>query len=94
MTNADAARPCVNPRPILRSRFILRWENMQDTYVLAWPEGTVRLNPSAGEILARCDGTRDLDGIIEELEALFSASDLATDIYRFIDYARQRGWLD
>jgi pyrroloquinoline quinone biosynthesis protein D len=54
----------------------------------------VKLNPSAGEILSRCDGTRDLDGIIGELEALFNASGLATDVYQFIDHARQRGWLD
>ena len=81
-------------RPRLRSMFRLQWEDAQDAYVLLYPEGMVKLNPSAGEILARCDGTRELDGIIDELEVLFSASDLAADVYRFIDHARQRGWLD
>jgi pyrroloquinoline quinone biosynthesis protein D len=81
-------------RPHLRLMFRLQWETTQDAYVLLYPEGMVKLNPSAGEILARCDGTRELDAIIDELEDLFGASDLAADVYRFIDHARQRGWLD
>jgi pyrroloquinoline quinone biosynthesis protein D len=81
-------------RPHLRPTFRLQWENAQDAYVLLYPEGMVKLNPSAGEILSRCDGTRDLDDIIGELEDLFSASALAADVYRFIEHARQRGWVD
>ncbi|TKC87310.1 pyrroloquinoline quinone biosynthesis peptide chaperone PqqD [Trinickia terrae] len=89
----DAAnRAC--PRPRLKKMFRLQWEDAQSAYVLLYPEGMVKLNPSAGEILVRCDGTRELDEIIGELEALFNASDLAVDVYRFIDHARQRGWLD
>ena len=67
---------------------------LEDGYVLLSPEGTIRLNPSAGEILSRCDGTRELDEIIGELEDMFNASNLATDIYRFIEHARQRGWVE
>jgi len=81
-------------RPRLRSLFRLQWEPTQSAYVLLYPEGMVKLNPSAGEILVRCDGTRELDGIIDELEALFSASNLAVEVYRFIDNARQLGWID
>ncbi|WP_028220936.1 pyrroloquinoline quinone biosynthesis peptide chaperone PqqD [Paraburkholderia oxyphila] len=82
------------PCPRLRKLFRLQWEETQRAYVLLYPEGLVKLNPSAGEILARCDGTRELDEIITELEALFNVSDLAVDVYRFIDHARQRGWLE
>jgi pyrroloquinoline quinone biosynthesis protein D len=88
------AGPDCHGRPSLKKMFRLQWEIAQDAYVLLYPEGMVKLNPSAGEILARCDGTRELDDIIGELEDLFSASNLAADIYRFIDHARQRGWLD
>ncbi|MGV2289393.1 pyrroloquinoline quinone biosynthesis peptide chaperone PqqD [Trinickia sp. YCB016] len=82
------------PCPRLRKMFRLQWEDAQSAYVLLYPEGMVKLNPSAGEILVRCDGTRELDEIIGELERLFHTSDLAVDVYRFIDHARQRGWLD
>lgn len=83
-----------NARPRLNQLFRLQWEPGEHVYVLRYPEGMVKLNPSAGEILSRCDGTRELDEIIDELEALFNASGLAPDIYQFIDHARQRGWLD
>lgn len=81
-------------RPRLRGMYRLQWEAAQDAYVLLYPEGMVKLNPSAGEILARCDGAHELDEIIVELERLFSASELAPDVYRFLDHARLRGWLD
>lgn len=81
-------------RPRLRPIYRLQWESQQDAYVLLYPEGMVKLNPSAGQILVRCDGTRELDEIIAELEDLFNAQDLAADVYRFLDHARQRGWVD
>ncbi|MBN3758842.1 pyrroloquinoline quinone biosynthesis peptide chaperone PqqD [Paraburkholderia sp. Tr-20389] len=90
-TSANAG---ASERPRLRELFRLQWEPVQSAYVLLYPEGTVKLNPSAGEILTRCDGTRELDDIIGELETLFNASGLATDVYQFIDHARQRGWVD
>ncbi|MGR3909780.1 pyrroloquinoline quinone biosynthesis peptide chaperone PqqD [Burkholderia sp. SR8] len=92
--NTNDAVSGVPLRPSLRGMYRLQWEAAQDAYVLLYPEGMVRLNPSAGEILARCDGTRELDDIIDELEQLFSTSDLASDVYRFLDHARLRGWLD
>ncbi|WP_412528736.1 pyrroloquinoline quinone biosynthesis peptide chaperone PqqD [Burkholderia lata] len=92
--NAIEAASGVPLRPRLRGMYRLQWEAAQDAYVLLYPEGMVKLNPSAGEILARCDGTHELDDIIGELERLFMQSDLATDVYRFLDHARLRGWLD
>jgi pyrroloquinoline quinone biosynthesis protein D len=93
MTYPDAAGGAPL-RPRLRSIFRLQWEEVQQAYVLLYPEGMVKLNPSAGQILVRCDGTRELDQIITELEQLFNAADLAPDVYRFLDHARQRGWVD
>ncbi|MGU7779276.1 pyrroloquinoline quinone biosynthesis peptide chaperone PqqD [Burkholderia sp. PU8-34] len=92
--NAIDAVSGVPLRPCLRGMYRLQWEAAQEAYVLLYPEGMVKLNPSAAEILVRCDGTRELDDIIGELECLFSTSDLASDVYRFLDHARLRGWLD
>lgn len=89
--DADSGVPL---RPRLRRMFRLQWEAAQDAYVLLYPEGMVKLNPSAGEILVRCDGVRELDEIIDELEGLFRTNELATDVYRFLDHARLRGWID
>ena len=81
-------------RPRLRKLYRLQWEPVQNAYVLLYPEGMIKLNASAGEILARCDGEHELDDIIGELEQLFSADDLAADTYRFLEHAQLRGWLD
>jgi pyrroloquinoline quinone biosynthesis protein D len=93
MNPADAASG-VPLRPRLRGMFRLQWEAEQGAYVLLYPEGRVKLNSSAGEILARCDGVRELDDIIDEMERLFRTNELAADVYRFLDHARLRGWID
>ena len=61
--------------------------------MLLYPEGLVRLNPSAAEILKRCDGKREVADIVSELETAFQASDLDADVRAFLGEARQRGWL-
>jgi pyrroloquinoline quinone biosynthesis protein D len=54
----------------------------------------VRLNTSAGAILARCDGTRAVEQLIAELEHLFQARDIAPDVLDFLASAREQGWID
>jgi pyrroloquinoline quinone biosynthesis protein D len=39
----------------------MQFEPAQDCHVLLYPEGMVTLNPSAAEILGRCDGQRSVD---------------------------------
>jgi pyrroloquinoline quinone biosynthesis protein D len=79
--------------PKLSRLFRLQWEEAQQAYVLLYPEGLVRLNPSAAEILQRCDGKRDVAGIVLELETAFQASGLDADVRAFLGEAQQRGWL-
>ncbi|MBA5636263.1 pyrroloquinoline quinone biosynthesis peptide chaperone PqqD [Duganella sp. LX20W] len=79
--------------PKLSRLFRLQWEEAQQAYVLLYPEGLVRLNPSAAEILKRCDGKREVADIVRELEAAFQASDLDADVRAFLDEAQRRGWL-
>ena len=74
--------------------FRLQWEPAQNAHVLLYPEGMVKLNGSAGEILRRCDGARTLAQIIEDLETTFNQKDLAADVQDFVAYAREQGWLE
>jgi pyrroloquinoline quinone biosynthesis protein D len=73
--------------------FRLQFESAQDSWVLLYPEGMVRLNTPAAEILRRCDGRRSVDEIVAELELAFSQSALRDDVCAFLDQAGQRGWL-
>lgn len=81
--------------PRLAPHYVFRWEASQDAWILLYPEGLIKLNPSAGEILKRCDGKRRVADIVAELQAAFPGSDaaIAEGAYAFIDIARSKGWL-
>jgi pyrroloquinoline quinone biosynthesis protein D len=61
--------------------------------VLLYPEGMVKLNQSAGEILRRCDGARNAAAIVADLETAFAVTGLERDVLDFIDIAGQQRWL-
>jgi len=62
--------------------------------VLLYPEGMVKLNGSAGEILKRCDGGRTVGEIISDLEAAFATTGLAKDVTAFMRIALEKRWLE
>lgn len=82
-------------RPQLNSRFMFRWEPSQDAFILLYPEGLIKLNPSAGEILKRCDGQRTVDEIVADLQATFpdNPEGIAQGTSSFLAVARDKGWL-
>lgn len=80
-------------RPAIRAGFRLQWEEVQKAYVLLYPEGMVKLNTSAAEILRRCDGVRNIDEIVADLESAFQRDGLHDDVVRFLDLATHQGWI-
>ena len=82
-----------NAKPIVATMFRLQFEPVQDSWVLLYPEGMVKLNTPAAEILRRCDGRRSVDEIVAELEVAFAQKALRDDVCNFLSQARQRGWL-
>ena len=80
-------------RPRIGAGFRLQWEPAQDCHVLLYPEGMVKLNQSAGEILKRCDGQRTLDDVVRDLETAFNAQGLAKDVLAFVEIAARQRWL-
>ena len=80
-------------RPSIRSGIRLQWEEVQNSYVLLYPEGMVKLNTSAAEILKRCDGVRSVDEIIVDLESAFKRTGLQGEIEHFLQLARAQGWI-
>ncbi len=79
--------------PKLSRLFRLQWEEVQNSFVLLYPEGMVTLNQSSAEILKRCDGTRDLAAIISDLETVFSMTGLRADVEEFLRTAQEHGWI-
>ena len=83
-----AARPAIAPG------MRLQWEPAQQAHVLLYPEGMVKLNGSAGAILARCDGVRTVAEIVADLEQTFGAAGLTADVTAFVELALERRWLE
>ena len=90
--NARAIDP--NARPAIGRGFRLQWEPAQQAHVLLYPEGMVKLNGSAGEILKRCDGARTVGEIVADLETTFGATNLAGDVTAFMSFAVTKHWLE
>ena len=80
-------------RPAVARGFRLQWEAAQNAHVLLYPEGMIKLNTSAGEILKRCDGATTVADITVDLERAFAASDLSADVIRFVTFAVEKKWL-
>lgn len=81
-------------KPVIGRGFRLQWEPAQNSHVLLYPEGMVKLNTSAGEILSRCDGERTLTEIIADLEQTFGAAELSGDVTAFVAMAVENKWLE
>jgi pyrroloquinoline quinone biosynthesis protein D len=72
----------------------LRWEDTQQAYVLLYPEGVVKLNATAAEILKRCDGARTVEALIGELQHEYpDAAALEASVWRFLEVSHDNGWI-
>jgi pyrroloquinoline quinone biosynthesis protein D len=79
--------------PRITPGYRMQWEEVQDCYVLLYPEGMVQLNDTASSILQQCDSEQTLAQVIATLEAEFVGEDLKADVLAFIAEATERGWL-
>jgi pyrroloquinoline quinone biosynthesis protein D len=79
--------------PRVAKLFKLQWEEVQKSWVLLYPEGMVKLNGSAGEIMSRLDGNTTVEALIATLERQFHTSGLQADVLEFLAIARRQGWV-
>ena len=86
----------VSPHAIPRIARLYRfqWEPAQNAFVLLFPEGMVKLNDTAGEILRRCDDQRTTAEIVADLERTFESSEIGPDVEAFLAQATQSGWVE
>jgi pyrroloquinoline quinone biosynthesis protein D len=78
-------------RPRLATGARLRYDEVREEHVLLVPEGAVRLNATAAEVLELCDGERSLDDIVGALSARYDGADLHDDVQELVDAMAQRG---
>ncbi len=80
--------------PVLAQGYRFQWEPAQDCNVLLYPEGMVKLSPTAGEILKRInDKKQTVADLIAELKVAFDGADLDDDVYAFLEEAHGNSWI-
>ena len=90
-----SAHPTLPPdRPLeLHRQYRFQWEPAQDSFVLLYPEGMVKLPGSAGEIMKRIDGAHSVNDVVRDLETAFPGVELRADVVEFLETAHGKGWI-
>jgi pyrroloquinoline quinone biosynthesis protein D len=78
-------------RPRLLDGARLHYDDVRKEHLLLIPEGAVRLNPTAVQVLELCDGRRSLDEITASLAARYDGADLAQDVRELLDGLGRHG---
>jgi pyrroloquinoline quinone biosynthesis protein D len=78
-------------RPRLATGARLRYDDVREEHLLLIPEGAVRLNSTAAEVLGLCDGERSVDDIVGALSERYDGADLRDDVAGLLDAMAQKG---
>lgn len=81
-------------RPRLARKAMLRHDAVRGADLLLLPERVVKLNPTGGAILRRCDGSRTVIEIARELETEFEHTNLAPQVQAFLNRIAEQGALE
>ncbi|MAL97956.1 pyrroloquinoline quinone biosynthesis peptide chaperone PqqD [Hydrocarboniclastica marina] len=88
-------KPTPDTVPGIRPGFRLQFEPAQGCRVLLYPEGMVKLNDSAGEILALVDGERTVADLVTRLSERFpDVPGIEEDIIEFLENAHGEHWIE
>jgi len=66
-------------KPRLAAKARLKWDAVREKHLLLYPEGVLVLNKTAHDVLALCDGQRDVAEIVKALAAQYAVDANAID---------------
>jgi pyrroloquinoline quinone biosynthesis protein D len=78
-------------RPRLATGARLQYDDVRDEHQLLIPEGVVRLNATAAEVLELCDGERSLDDIVDALTERYDGAELGDDVRGLVQAMADKG---
>ena len=84
-------------RPRLSPKARLRWDRVENRYMLVFPEAALLLNETAPEILKLCDGEHTVEAMVDALAQRFTGADrqaIEADVVGFLTRLRARGLLE
>lgn len=91
MTEAQTLRR--EDRVELNPTYLFRWEESQQAHILLYPEGVVKLNATAGEILKRCTGDATVGEMIDDLQRAYVDGPVADGVLKFLEVSHAKGWI-
>ncbi len=78
-------------RPRLVDGGRLQYDDVREQHMLLVPEGAVRLNETAAQVLELCDGNRSVDDITATLSARYGGADVEDDVRELLVALSERG---
>jgi pyrroloquinoline quinone biosynthesis protein D len=78
-------------RPRLVSGARLQYDDVREEHLLLVPEGAVRLNPTAAQVLELCDGRRSVEEIVATLSRRYEGADVSDDVSELLGGMGERG---
>jgi len=79
----------------IASHHRFQWEEAQQSHVILFPEGMVKLNVSACEVLSLVDGKNSVDQIVTALKEKFKdVEGIEKDILSMIQFALDKAWIE
>jgi pyrroloquinoline quinone biosynthesis protein D len=78
-------------RPRLVDGARLQYDDVREEHMLLIPEGAVRLNATAAQVLELCDGERSVGDIAAALSERYGGADVADDVRDLLGGMAQKG---
>ena len=78
-------------RPRLVNGARLQYDDVREEHLLLVPEGAVRLNATAAQVLELCDGRRSVDEIAATLSQRYAGAGVADDVRELLGGMGERG---
>jgi pyrroloquinoline quinone biosynthesis protein D len=78
-------------RPRLVDGARLQYDDVREEHMLLVPEGAVRLNETAAQVLELCDGERSVEQIAAALSERYAGADIGDDVRELIGGMSDRG---
>jgi len=84
-------------KPTLVRRARLRWDHVEERFVLLLPEAALVLRGPAADIIQLCDGTRTVSAMVDEVATKYTESareQIEADMRDFLERFRAKGLLE
>jgi pyrroloquinoline quinone biosynthesis protein D len=85
----------LNQVPTWHLGYKLQFEAAQNSYVILYPEGLIKLNESAAEIAKQINGVHSVLEIIHNIQIIFGdLPEIEQDILDYLAIAYHQHWID